>query len=91
MVKKNIHIKNTLAGIGILSVCYVSCSQEIQQPNILFIMSDDHTTQAIEAYGGRLARLNPTPNIDQLANQGGCCFKMRFAITQFVRPAEPAL
>lgn len=40
------------------------------RPNILFIMSDDHATQAIGAYGGRLAKLNPTPNIDALARQG---------------------
>ena len=41
-----------------------------QTPNILFIMSDDHTTQAIGVYGSRLANLNPTPNIDALAKNG---------------------
>jgi arylsulfatase A-like enzyme len=40
------------------------------RPNILFIMSDDHCTQAIGAYGGRLASMNPTPNIDALAADG---------------------
>ena len=39
-------------------------------PNVLFIMSDDHTTQAIGAYGGRLASLNATPTIDSLASNG---------------------
>lgn len=39
-------------------------------PNILFIMSDDHTTQAIGAYESRLAKLNPTPTIDSLARSG---------------------
>jgi arylsulfatase A-like enzyme len=39
-------------------------------PNILFIMSDDHTTQAVGAYGSRLASLDPTPNIDRLAGRG---------------------
>ena len=38
--------------------------------NILFIMSDDHTSQAVGAYGGRLAKLNPTPTLDQLAREG---------------------
>jgi N-acetylglucosamine-6-sulfatase len=42
----------------------------MKPPNILFIMSDDHTTQAIGAYGSRLATLNPTPNIDALAKNG---------------------
>ena len=40
------------------------------RPNILFIMSDDHTSQAIGAYGSRLAKLNPTPTIDRLAKEG---------------------
>jgi len=40
------------------------------RPNILFIMSDDHTTQAIGSYGSRLAELNPTPTLDRLASQG---------------------
>ncbi|WDR05186.1 sulfatase [Devosia rhodophyticola] len=37
------------------------------QPNILFIMSDDHAAQAISAYG---QGLNHTPNIDRLAKEG---------------------
>jgi arylsulfatase A-like enzyme len=41
-----------------------------RRPNILFIMSDDHTTQAIGVYGSRLAGLNPTPVIDGLAKNG---------------------
>lgn len=40
------------------------------KPNILFIMSDDHTSQAVGAYKSRLAKLNPTPTIDSLAMEG---------------------
>ena len=40
------------------------------RPNILYIMSDDHAATGIGAYGGRLAELNPTPNIDSLAREG---------------------
>lgn len=47
-----------------------SCLKAADRPNILFIMSDDHTTQAIGAYGSRLAKLNPTPTIDRLAKEG---------------------
>ena len=43
------------------------------RPNVLFIMSDDHTSQAIGAYGSRLAKLNPTPTIDRLAEDGDAC------------------
>ncbi len=41
-----------------------------QPPNILFIMSDDHTWQGVGAYGSRFSYLNPTPNIDSLAKEG---------------------
>ncbi|WP_421804440.1 sulfatase [Flagellimonas sp.] len=45
--------------------------QKIQErPNILFIISDDHAYQAISAYGGRLAEVAPTPNIDRIAKEG---------------------
>ncbi|MHB8901419.1 MAG: sulfatase family protein [Thermoguttaceae bacterium] len=40
------------------------------RPNILFIMSDDHTTQAIGAYNSRLSTLNPTPALDELTQEG---------------------
>ncbi len=38
-----------------------------QQPNILFIMSDDHAAQAISAYNKTLVE---TPNIDRIASEG---------------------
>ncbi|MEQ9289119.1 MAG: sulfatase [Cyclobacteriaceae bacterium] len=41
-----------------------------EKPNIIFIMTDDHASTAIGAYGGRLAGMNPTPNIDKLASEG---------------------
>lgn len=41
-----------------------------KQPNILFIMSDDHAAHAISAYRSRLAEIAPTPHIDRLAREG---------------------
>ncbi|MFI3289576.1 MAG: sulfatase [Rikenellaceae bacterium] len=41
-----------------------------EQPNIIYIMSDDHTSAGIGAYGGRFAPLNPTPNIDRIGKEG---------------------
>ena len=38
--------------------------------NILYIMSDDHTSQGIGVYNSRLSILNPTPTIDALAKEG---------------------
>ncbi|MFZ9746702.1 MAG: sulfatase [Opitutaceae bacterium] len=40
------------------------------RPNILWIMSDDHAAEAIGAYGGILAKLDPTPTLDRLARDG---------------------
>ncbi len=37
------------------------------RPNILFIMSDDHASHAIGAYG---SRINKTPQLDRLAKEG---------------------
>ena len=56
---------------SILLASGTSISREAKpKPNILFIMSDDHTTQAFGIYGSRLASLKPTPNLDKLANEG---------------------
>ncbi|WP_282049459.1 sulfatase family protein [Maribacter aquivivus] len=57
-------------------VCFSSCEKvakepiDTKKPNIIYIMADDHTTQAFGIYGSRLASLNPTPALDQLANEG---------------------
>jgi arylsulfatase A-like enzyme len=41
-----------------------------ERPNILFIMADDHTSQAFGCYGSRLASYARTPNIDGIAAEG---------------------
>ncbi|MGQ1787642.1 sulfatase family protein [Saccharicrinis sp. GN24d3] len=53
-----------------LSLLGCSAKSRPKQPNILFIMSDDHAAHAIGAYQGLYSSLNPTPNIDQLASDG---------------------
>ena len=47
-----------------------SAMAQKQKPNIIFIMSDDHASQGIGVYQSRLARFNPTPNIDRLGKEG---------------------
>lgn len=46
-----------------------SCSEKKQEqrPNILYIMSDDHSYQTVSAYG---YGLNETPNIDRIGREG---------------------
>ncbi|NLR91115.1 sulfatase family protein [Flammeovirga agarivorans] len=69
-------IINLIGWTSLLSIIGCSSTQqkttEHKQPNIIFIMSDDHATNAISAYGGRLAEQFPdlTPNIDRIANEG---------------------
>ncbi len=41
-----------------------------EAPNILFILSDDHTSQTWGIYGGILADYAITDNIRRLANEG---------------------
>ncbi len=45
-------------------------TQKPKQPNILFILSDDHTAQAWGIYGGILQDYVKNDNIEWLANQG---------------------
>lgn len=42
-------------------------AQKPKQPNIIFMMTDDHTTQAMSCYGGNLIQ---TPNMDRIATEG---------------------
>ena len=44
-----------------------SPSQARQQPNIIFIMADDHASKSISCYS---AGINHTPNLDRLATEG---------------------
>jgi hypothetical protein len=78
-MKKNLSKSMAILALG---AGITSCSQqneEVQRPNILFIMSDDHTQQAISAYGYDLLH---TPNIDRLAKEGAI-FKQSFVDLTF--------
>ena len=60
------------------------------RPNILFIFTDDHAQKAIGAYGGRLASLNPTPNIDRLA-ASGMLFQNSFCSNSICGPSRAVI
>lgn len=58
---------------SLLALFIFSCStadKKDEKPNILFIMSDDHTSQAWGIYGGVLENYVKTPNISRLADEG---------------------
>lgn len=62
----------------------------VTQPNILFIMSDDHTAQAVGAYATLLKDLNPTPTIDTLAAEG-ICFDNAFCTNAICTPSRACI
>ena len=71
----------------------ISCSaptHETKKPNILFIMSDDHTSQAFGIYKSRLAKLDPTPNLDKIANEG-LIFDNAFVNNSICVPSRAAI
>jgi len=65
-------------------------AEDAKRPNILFIMSDDHAAHAIGAYGGRLAKLNPTPVIDTLAKEG-MLFENCFCTNSICSPSRACI
>jgi arylsulfatase A-like enzyme len=68
-----------------LLITVVSSGQ--QQPNILYIMSDDHDADAISAYNKKFIS---TPNIDRLAKEG-MLFKNVFVGNSICGPARATL
>lgn len=73
-MKTRLHIGIVfMATILTLSSCgqkTKEAKKDNKQPNIVFIMADDHAVAAISAYQDWLSEIAPTPNIDKIANSG---------------------
>tara|TARA_Y100000588_G_scaffold333748_1_gene372807 strand:+ start:3548 stop:5230 length:1683 start_codon:yes stop_codon:yes gene_type:complete len=67
-----------------------SVRQTQVRPNILFIMSDDHTAQAVGAYATLLKKLDPTPTIDTLAEEG-ILFENAFVTNSICTPSRACI
>ena len=67
-----------------------SSSQAQGRPNILFIFSDDHALRSISAYGGDLAKIAPTPNIDRIAHEG-MLFQNSFCANSICGPSRACI
>jgi arylsulfatase A-like enzyme len=81
----------------VAALLFITCTHhgerratEQDLPNILFIMSDDHTSQAVSAYGGALGNVCPTPNIDRLAKEG-MLFRNCFVTNSICSPSRAAI
>jgi arylsulfatase A-like enzyme len=57
------------------------------QPNILYIMTDDHAAHAISAYG---SRVNVTPGMDRLAKEG-MRFDHCYAVNSICTPSRATI
>ncbi|MCP5537547.1 MAG: sulfatase [Akkermansiaceae bacterium] len=71
----------------------VLCTLQVfatERPNILFIFSDDHALQSISAYGGRLEKIAPTPNIDRIADEGAI-FENSFCANSICGPSRACI
>ena len=56
------------AAVPLTLAALAGCSEgRTKRPNIIVMMTDDHTTQAMSCYGSLLVE---TPNLDRLAREG---------------------
>lgn len=87
-------MRNSLVtGTIVLLLLFTGCSApstKQEQPNIIFIMSDDHAWQAVSAYGHDIGKLAPTPNIDRLADEG-MIFTNSFVTNSLCGPSRAAI
>lgn len=67
-----------------------SSHAEGERPNILFILSDDHTSQAWGIYGGRLAEYARNENIRRLAAEG-CVLDNCFCTNSISSPSRASI
>jgi arylsulfatase A-like enzyme len=77
----------SVLGAAALSAVSASGAARQGRPNILFIMADDHSANAISAYG---SRINQTPNLDRIAKEGarfdGC-----FCVNSICTPSRATI
>jgi len=63
-------VAGSAAGLSTLQSCASTAhtsTAPARQPNIIFIMTDDHASHAMSCYG---SKINKTPNLDRIANEG---------------------
>lgn len=77
--------KTTFTLLLLVFILFAAAQQK--RPNILVIFSDDHTEQAISAYGSKLMQ---TPNIDRIAREGAL-MKNVFVTNSICAPSRAVL
>ena len=65
----------------------LGCFGPPPRPNIIYIMTDDHATQMMSAYGSKRAS---TPNLDRIAREG-MLFRNAFCTNSLCAPSRATL
>ena len=69
--EKSAFMRRMGSAAGVWSAASIlATTAEAKQPNVIFMLADDHTTEALSCYGGRFSDVFQTPNLDRLANEG---------------------
>ncbi len=81
-----------LLAVVLISIAGCKAQEEkaAERPNIIFIFTDDHAPHAVGAYGSHLAAVDPTPNIDRLAEEG-MLFRNAFVTNSICAPSRAVI
>lgn len=80
-------MKNRFKLLFLLFTVSLYSQAQTKKPNVLIIISDDHSYQTIGAYGSKIGR---TPNIDRIA-KGGATFTHAYVNNSICGPARATL
>ena len=70
MSRKNFLTLRFFTYILACSFAVKALAAQPERPNIVYIMTDDHSYQTLSAYGGPLSKVVKTPNMDRIADEG---------------------
>ncbi|EMB15114.1 sulfatase/phosphatase domain-containing protein [Rhodopirellula europaea] len=89
ITKRLVALSIALAVLGNLLPHTASADEpaKAKRPNIVFVFSDDHALQAIGAYG---SKINKTPNLDRIANEGAV-FHNSFCANSICGPSRACI
>ena len=72
---------------SLVAAASVSMAADKKKPNIVFIFSDDHSVNAIGAYG---SKVNKTPHLDSIANDGAV-FNRNYVANSICAPSRACI
>ena len=76
-----------LSVLSMAAMAALSAQAQSQRPNIVYIMTDDHTAQALSAYGNSHLQ---TPNLDRIAEEG-VLFRNSFVANSLSGPSRACM